>query len=191
MSLCPTSLNQTAVSLTWTVRRTCGEACVSWWALEEKQRRVSWLTCGSDENSPLRPFLLCTDAPTVRADVGSNRSDQSRGFFDTQPGDAAADEALRRVFVRALLVVSVPVAVYSLQMTTFIHQSQLRSTLGIPGSTSFQCCLSLHLPCYSSSQRNWVSVVNIPLGSQWRSACALRSSRVASSPTWACCVVSA
>lgn len=43
-------------------------------------------------------------------------------------------------------MVSVPVAVYSLQMTTFIHQSQLRSTLGIPRSTSFQCYLSLLLP---------------------------------------------
>lgn len=51
----------------------------------------------------------------------------------------------RCVFVTAPLMVSVPVAVYSLQMTTFIHQSQLRSTLGIPRSTSFQCYLSLLL----------------------------------------------
>lgn len=43
-------------------------------------------------------------------------------------------------------VVRVPVAVYSLQMTTFIHQSQLRSTPGIPRSTSFQCYLSLLRP---------------------------------------------
>ena len=67
-------------------------------------------------------------------------------WWGTQFGDAAADEALRRVFVRAPLMGSVPVAVYSLQMATFIHQSQLRSTLGIPRSTSFQCYLSLLLP---------------------------------------------
>lgn len=42
-------------------------------------------------------------------------------------------------------MVPVPVAVYSLQMTTFIHQSQLRSTLGISRSTSFQGYLSLLL----------------------------------------------
>ncbi len=65
---------------------------------------------------------------------------------DTKSGDAAADEALRRVFVNAPPMVSVPVAVYSLQMTTFIHQSQLRSTLGILRSTSFQCYLSLLRP---------------------------------------------
>lgn len=67
-------------------------------------------------------------------------------FLETQFGAAAANEALRRVFVNAPLMVSVPVAVYSLKMTTFIRQSQLRSTLGIPRSTSFQCYLSLLLP---------------------------------------------
>lgn len=66
-------------------------------------------------------------------------------YLETQLGAAAADEALRRAFVKAPPMVSVPVAVYSLQMTTFIHQSQLRSTLGIPRSTSFQCYLSLLL----------------------------------------------
>lgn len=65
-------------------------------------------------------------------------------------------------------MVSVPVAVYSLQMTTFIHQSQLRSTLGILSSTSFQCYLSLLRPSaiLLLGKRNGVSIVNIPPGSQ-------------------------
>lgn len=60
-------------------------------------------------------------------------------------GAAAACDALRGAFVTAPRMVPVPVAVYSLQMTTFIHQSQLRSTLGISRSTSFQGYLSLLL----------------------------------------------
>lgn len=54
-------------------------------------------------------------------------------------------EALRRAFVSAPPTASVPVAVRSLQMTTFSHQSQLRSTPGIPDSTSFHCYLPLRL----------------------------------------------
>lgn len=82
----------------------------------------------------------------MRSGVRSDGSHKSLGFWGRNLGDAAADEALRRVFVKAPLMVSVPVAVCSLQMTTFIHQSQLRSTLGMPRSTSFQCYLSLLRP---------------------------------------------
>lgn len=64
-------------------------------------------------------------------------------FLETRCGDVAVGEAS---FVKATPMLSVPVAVYSLQMTTFIHQSQLRSTPGISRSSSFQCYLSLLLP---------------------------------------------
>lgn len=59
---------------------------------------------------------------------------QSRSFWrpDFCVRAAAADEALRRVFVNAPLMMSVPVAVYSLLITTFIHQSQLSQHAGNP-----------------------------------------------------------
>lgn len=66
-------------------------------------------------------------------------------FLEPRLGAAAACEALRGAFVTAPRMVPVPVAVCSLQMTTFIHQSQLHSTLGIWRSTSFQGYLSLLL----------------------------------------------
>lgn len=110
-------------------------------------------------------------------------------IVEPRPGAAAPREAVRGAFVTAPLMLLVPVAGWSLQMTTtFIHQSQLRSTLGMPRSPSFQGYLSLLLLplLFFFLQRNGVSIVNIPPGSQRRSACALRSCRVASSPIRAC-----
>lgn len=110
--------------------------------MAETHARTHTLT----QNQPLATFLLCGDNSTMRSDVRSNGPRRSHGFQGLSFGDAAADEALRRVFVNAPLTVSVPAAECSLQMTTLIHQSQLRSTLGIPSSTSFQCYLSLLRP---------------------------------------------
>lgn len=63
-------------------------------------------------------------------------------FLEPRLGAAAAWDALRAAFVTAPPMVRVPVAEWSLQMPTFIHQSQLRSTLGISRCASFQGYLS-------------------------------------------------
>lgn len=102
-------------------------------------------------------------------------------FWRHSFGDAAADEALRRVFVKAPLMVSVPVDVYSLQMTTFIHQSQLRSTLGIPRSTSFQCYLSLtplHLLFFFAKELSFYCKYPSRLSAPFRVRVALQQSRL-------------
>lgn len=123
-------------------------------------------------------------------------------YSETQFSDAAADEALRRVFVRASLLpmVSVPVAVFSLQMATFIHQSQLRSTPGIPRSTSFHSVIfrssSSSSPTFAVllHKRTECPIVNIPSGALSavpRARCAPAGSRLSvclSSPPGTCCV---
>lgn len=84
-------------------------------------------------------------------------------------------------FVKAPLMVSVPVAVYSLQMTTFIHQSQLRSTLGIPRSTSFQCYLSLlllHLLFFFTKELSFYCKYPSRLSAPFRVRVALQQGRL-------------
>lgn len=128
--------------------------------ISSRPRVLAWLICAQvlEESSPECPEwpVAGWDKKAVPRDlfpspcgensIGSGKLSQSESFWGTKSGAAAAGDAQRRVFVKAPLMGSVPVAVYSLQMTTFIHQSQLRSTPGISRSSSFQCYLSLLLP---------------------------------------------
>lgn len=106
--------------------------------------RVSWLTCGWGNRKKKHDLFFHSVDKTQRS-LCVERIWPIAQFCQNLAMRLSVE---RRAASLSELpsVVRVPVAVYSLQMTTFIHQSQLRSTPGIPRSTSFQCYLSLLRP---------------------------------------------
>lgn len=135
----------------------------------------------------------CPVAETKRVDPLGERSDvQCRVFLEGHNWGRSGCRG--SVFVKAPLNVPVPVAGYSLQMATFIHQSQLRSTLGIPRSTSFQCCLSLLrllLPFAILLQKELSFYCKYSSRLSAAFPCCAPSRVASSSPTGTCCAAGA
>lgn len=196
MSFCPTSLKSAPGPrvLDWTVSCTCQEAHrVLVWIWQESSPTLSvlldlWLRGG--KNSPSRPNY---SVETTRYDAWWKWFHQSRSFW-------RHNLTLRLLPVKRCAVPLWRIPWWCLYLRLYIayrwphlsisHNSAARRESRGPlhSSVIFHCSSS---PCYSSSQRNWVSIVNIPPGSQRRSACVLRSSRVAFSPIRACWVTGA
>lgn len=161
--------------------------------------RVSWLTCGWGSRKKKHPlttfsFTLWTKLSDPYAWSGS---DQSRSFAKIWRCGCrwSAAPRLCQSCPRWCVYLS-PFIAYRWPHSSISHNSAARQESRGPlhSSVIFHSSAPLLLLFFlppPPKKRNWVSIVNIPPGSQWRYACVLRSGRVASSPTRACCVAGA